>query len=259
MSYYSPIAPIDCLLKIRQSGFLGNYLVLLAHDVVANKEKYTELLSDFTGTLIMDNSLIELGEPVTIETMFEALDITGANYAVLPDKLLDKDATIEASTAALRQWEKIGLEAGHVIVAQGKTADECVECVTAIAEEIKPGDSFMVSIPRALVDVLGSRMPVIEALSKEDPYGEMPIHLLGFSSNYHDDIRCARHPNVLGIDSATPIRLAFEGKILPNSNDEIDPTDRLKREREVFFDTCKSCNSYTAYNVGAIRGAINVC
>ncbi|MEK0325884.1 MAG: hypothetical protein QQN63_09290, partial [Nitrosopumilus sp.] len=154
---------------------------------------------------------------------------------------------------------EIGLGADHVIVAQGKTPEECVECVVAIAEEIKPGDGFMVSIPRALVDVLGSRMPVIEALSKEDPYGEMPIHLLGFSSNYHDDIQCARHPNVIGVDSATPIRLAFEGKILPGSNEEIDPTNRVAYGRENFFEECKSCNSYTVYNIGAVRGAITVC
>lgn len=251
MSYYSPIAPIDCLLKIQQSGFLGNYLVLLAHDVVANEEKYTKLISNFSGTIIMDNSLIELGEPVDIDTMLKALDITGANYAVLPDKLLDKDATIEASTTAARQWKEIGLDADHVIVAQGKTVDECIDCIEVIIKELGPDYNFIISIPRALVDILGSRMPVIEALCHT-----IPIHLLGFSSNYHDDIMCARHPNVLGIDSATPIRLAFEGKTLPNTNDEIDPSHVLKKIREDFFSTCKSCNSYTAYNMGTIRGAI---
>ena len=106
MSYYSPIAPIDCLLKIQQAGFLGSYLVLLAHDVVANKEKYTELIGDFSGLIIMDNSLIELGEPVSMDTMIEALNITGADHVVLPDKLLDKGATIEASTTAARQWNE---------------------------------------------------------------------------------------------------------------------------------------------------------
>lgn len=254
MTNYAPIAPIDCLLKMQQAGFLGNYLVLLAHEVVAEAEKYAKLIQEFSGTIMMDNSLIELGKPVDVETMLAAIDITGADYAVLPDKLLDKDGTIEASTTALRQWQEIGLNANHVIVAQGKTVEECLECVNTIADEFD--EPFIISVPRALVKELGTRLTVIEAL-KEHFIGT-PIHLLGFSCNYHDDIHCARQESIIGIDSATPIRLGMEGKIMPLSNSETDPVDNIQTDREVFFKTCKSVNNTIAYNLGAVRGAITV-
>ena len=257
MTEYAPIAPIDCLLKIQQAGFLGNYLVLLAHEVVAEAEKYEKLIENFSGTIILDNSLIELGEPVDVETMIAAVDITGADYCVLADKLLDMDGTIESSTTALRQWKEFGLNSGYVIVAQGKTVRECLTCVESIVQELEEDDKYIISIPRALVNELGSRMPVIEGLIQIG-FDDIPIHLLGFSSNYHDDITCTRHPNVMGIDSATPIRLGFEGKVLPISSSEADSAAYLQREREDFFKNCKSFNSLTAYNIGMVRGAIRV-
>lgn len=256
MTQYAPIAPIDCLLKLQAAGFLGNYLVLLAHEVVAEVEKYEKLIREFSGTIMMDNSLIELGEPVDVETMMAAIEITGADYAVLPDKLLKMEETIEASTTALRQWQEIGLGTQHVIVAQGVSVDECVFCVQQIIDEMPERDPFVISVPRALVEILGTRLEVIKALQKN--FNNVPIHLLGFSCNYFDDIRCARYEGIMGIDSATPIRLGMEGKIMPISNSEVDPADGINTSREIFFKTCKSVNSTIVYNLGAIRGAITV-
>lgn len=255
MSFYSPVAPIDCLLKIQQVGFLGNYLLLLAHDVVANEDKYRQLISNFAGVVIMDNSLVELGEAVDTKTMLEACEITNANYAVLPDVLLDTDGTIEASTTAARQGFDSGLAICPTIVAQGKTIEDCVRCVADIAGELIVDTDFMISIPRALVDVVGTRSVLLETLY--GIYGKaIPMHLLGFSSNYRDDIMCASMAGVTGIDSATPIRLGWQNKFVPSPADEINPADGLF-DRGEFFKQCNSFNSYMAYNLGAVRGAIN--
>ena len=120
-----------------------------------------------------------------------------------------------------------------------------------------PDEPFVISIPRALVNILGSRREPIEAL-QNNGFRDVPIHLLGFSCNYHDDIYCARLEGIIGIDSATPIRLGMEGKIMPISSSEINPADSVSTEREVYFKTCKSVNNTMVYNLGAIRGAITV-
>lgn len=254
MTGYSPIGPIDMLLKIKGERLLGSYLLLLAHDVVANAEKYMKLVEGFSGTIIIDNSLIELGHPVDSHTMMAACEIVGASFAVLPDKLLDKEGTIEASTTAAREWHNLGLNVAPMIVAQGRNTRECVECVDAIKKELN--EEVLIGIPRALVLVEGSRSSLIAALVKKNK--DTYIHLLGFSCMFVDDITCARHKNVVGIDSATPMRLGWEGKEIPHPDSDADCAGNVVRAREDFFNQCSSINSMMIYNLGAIRNIINI-
>jgi hypothetical protein len=237
---------------MKQEGFMGNYQLLLAHDVVANEDKYRSLLEGFRGVVILDNSLIELGSPVSTEVMLHAANITNATYAVLPDKLFACAETVTASTTAAREWQAAGMEASFMIVAQGMTIAERIKCVEEISNQAELLH-FAVGIPRAIVGLEGTRLATIEAL-----HGQFKTwqHLLGFSGNYYDDVRCTKHSSVMGIDSATPIRLGYEKQIILNHLDEADPAAYLKIAREEFFEECKEFNSHMAYNLGSVEAVI---
>ncbi|MEB3067282.1 hypothetical protein, partial [Parvimonas micra] len=64
------------------------------------------------------------------------------------------------------------------------------------------------SVPRKRVEAAGSRGDdIAKVLGTTE---EFNIHLLGFSENLVDDIKCSRIPGVVGIDSAVPLRIENE-------------------------------------------------
>lgn len=259
MSQYSPIGSVELLLELQKHKVLGNYLLLLAHDVFENQHLYTELLRKFNGTIILDNSLIELGEPVSADIMLQATTICRPNYVVLPDKLLNSAATVELSIAGFKELEtELSHDIGYCIVAQGNNAEECVSCAEQIRHHIETYSGcdrdILVSVPRALVVAEGSRLRAVSHLANA---GYDKIHLLGMSRSFADDIICAKHNNVIGIDSATPIRCGFESIVLPNAQDCTDPAAYLGVDRDEFFKLCKEPSFMTIYNIAYMRGAID--
>lgn len=220
----------DC---IRDIDTLGDYHLLLAHDVVKNKEAYRAVYGTRQfQTIIMDNSVIELGHPVEKEVMIEALSTVANETAelvfVLPDHLLNRDKTIGAVRQALMDWAPAILEAfaetdcsiRMMAVPQGDNIGEWVECVEALAAYESIG---WVGIPRNFREKIGgARIQAIQIAAVLRP--DWNIHLLGFSDDLHDDIMSCHMSSrfgycVRGIDSAVPIRMAMrEGQRLTFSN-----------------------------------------
>lgn len=257
MSCYAPIASIQTMLKLKDNDLLGNYLLLLAHDVFDNQHLYTKLLKDFDGTVILDNSLIELGHPVSTNIMLKATEIVNPTYVVLPDALLEKYTTISLSIKGFKEWQDVGIfnKAIPCIVAQGKSAEECTQCVQEVLKEIPWDEDLqpLVSIPRALVVVEETRLRAVNHLANA---GYTRLHLLGMSKNFKDDVICAQHKCVRGIDSATPLRRGFEGLPMLTAEKDMDPAEDVMLPREEFFGECVGLNDMMAYNIGLVRGAI---
>jgi len=203
-------------------GHLGNYHLLLAHDVYANPHAYASIFRRDVEDLyiIMDNSLIELGYPAPMEQMREACKTVRADIVVLPDYLGELEMTLEASEKYAKQYNlnDIGPLMG---VPQGKNYTEIMGCATELAgiENVQA-----LGIPRHITEVgingAHSRWGIVEALSNEHP--DMDLHLLGFSDYTEDDFKCARHPSVMGIDSAAPVRLGLMGERADNGFDTLN-------------------------------------
>lgn len=208
MGKYAPVVPISLARKLKELDLLGNYHLLLAHDVLAKPKEYAEVYGDIPdATIIMDNSLIELGRPLEMTQVVEACQVVGAKYAVAPDILEEAEATYKLICKALDDLDRLGAHVLPVPVLQGKTLEEYDWLLERFAEMI-PALEFCgpLAIPRVAVKTFGTRAKVIEKARGYD----WTIHLLGFSDNLLDDIACARMPGVLGIDSAVPIRLAVQ-------------------------------------------------
>lgn len=216
MSKFAPVAPINVLKALHIRHMLGDYHLVLSHDVLMHKEEFHELFSlpEYkNATIIVDNSVIELKTPVTSAAVIEAASIFDNKnvVAVLPDSLLNMEDTVALSYKALDYWKYMSYykRFGFMFVPQGRTLDELVKCSVPFMEETK---ITHIGIARNITSCIGSRMPAIRLMQQLFP--NKHLHLLGFSDDLIDDIRCAQAETIDGIDSAVPLRLGSNNKIL---------------------------------------------
>lgn len=246
MSKFAPVAPPLMLLDLKAQGALGDYHLLLAHDVVAQKELYKEIFDDLDEKpfIIMDNSVIELGQPVDVETMAEATSIVRSDLIVLPDVIGDMEKTIEMSTRAALGYRPESNASRFMAVPQGTTLQE----LTACAEQLMLIPEVQAwGVPRHVTGRLGTRHHLVYALMVLRPIFTM--HLLGFSDNLVDDISVARAAGVNGIDSAVPIRLGLLDEPFHTHIQAHPP-------RGNYWNTAKVATPTVLENLAKIRGWI---
>lgn len=214
MAKFAPVCPARILPRLEAVNS-GDYHLLLAHDVAAKPLEYKSFFGRHNNmTIIMDNSVIELGNAVDLKVIKKACDAIDVTSIVLPDVLLDGKATVESCKNALLTWPQefrdyIGRGSDHVgnrgfmYVPQGKTIEEFAVAAHALANH--PDINFW-GIPRNVVSLHGSRAKAIDICYTLNPHRR--IHMLGFSDNIVDDVLCAKDRRVEGIDSAVPLRAA---------------------------------------------------
>jgi len=214
MSQFAPVVPLQIANHLRAQGTLGDYHLLLAHDVLTSPKTYKDVYGDIRkngGIVIMDNSLIELGRPMDIAEMLVVFETLRPNWIVLPDHLGDYKKTMGATCKALFDWRRLSEEQRRDVelmgVVQGRTFEECIGCAQWMLTQ---AEITALCVPRVLVELLGSRMPLLTWILQQRP--EMPVHLLGFSDDVLDDVVSASMYNVMGIDSAVPVRLGLQNK-----------------------------------------------
>lgn len=215
MAAFAPVAPIQILEAMKDKGCLWHYHLLLTHHVLEHPERFKALFrrSQLQHTIFMDNSIVELGDAVSDEKVFEACEVVKDQnwvYPVLIDVMADGPATIEASTKSYEWWTKNGSDYPLMVVLQGnswKTFTKTTDYFLADRDKFRQIE--YVGIPRILVEHLGTRQLAIQYVQALAP--QVNIHLLGFSNDVTDDIICSNMPGVEGIDSAVPIRYAYSG------------------------------------------------
>lgn len=247
MAKFAPTCPPQILCGLRNDGVMGHYHLLLAHDVVKRSVEYAEIFSrPFHGwSVIMDNSIVELGSATSLDTVRKAVEITHANVVVLPDVYGEGPETVESIKEALPIWHDAFKFYDHkpiqyMLVPQGRTLLEWVKCARVLTEIIDNADiiaKFWWGIPRIFQERLSlSRMIAVNVAHGLKP--TWPIHLLGFSENVYDDFYTAKYKHVTGIDSAVPLRAAtlnipFEiGEKLPPRGDWWDTCEYIPKMAE---------------------------
>ncbi len=242
---YSPIAPINLLEDMLEleitTGYhtIGNYLLLLAHDVLNHPMQYEDLVTairyhyreDNDTFIIMDNSIIELGRAMSAGDVIEAACVVEASCIMTPDAI----GGFEETQALVREQAHELMHSNFPLmrVPQGAHYAELVECVNWLAE-VLPAPAHIPmywGIPRWIATKLGSRKPLANYIGNMDSYVYM--HLLGMSDNYSDDIDCIRVPYVMGIDSANPMVMGIDGL-----NIRV-PTQRIHLPRGNYWDSTK--------------------
>lgn len=206
MPRFAPVCPIQILERLGENA--GRYHLPLAHDVMQSGKSdrfhdfFSKLRIHDDTVIIMDNSVIELGESVDVQWLVNACAVACATHIVLPDSLLDGRITVDLAIQAARVVESLQSDLKICVVPQGKTLAEWLWCAEQLNKEV---NVHLWGCPRNFEHRLGSRFVAARLLSIIAP--GTPIHMLGFSDYLHYDMINCRHPNVLGIDSAVPIRM----------------------------------------------------
>lgn len=211
MARYCIVAPPQILMELVETGHLGRNHLLLAHDIVKQKNQqiYHEIfhpdshLKLSLEVIILDNSVVELGQPADLEMVDDAAKIVVPSCIALPDRYLDTNGTIADSTKALEPWSTRFEQGDLMYIPQGRTPEDFFKACTAEPLMSDPAIKWW-GIPRNIVQHHGTRRNAIELVRALNPHRK--IHLFGFSDNLYDDIICARHPFVESIDSAVPLR-----------------------------------------------------
>lgn len=217
MASFAPVAPPQLLRSLKEKwgeDILGRYHLVLAHDIVQNRDLWKGLLPD-DSTVIIDNSIIELGKPVEKEVMLEAYKIL-EDYnlvVVLPDTFDDARKTVTDSVNYNSDLQKV-LPSGFqsMLVLQAKTLID-IDYVINVTKQLLAWNPYSwIAIPRRIADNMGTRAYALyKVLNLKLQYPDLGLHLMGFSNNIQDDIFCAQHTGVDGIDSAVPLRLGQRG------------------------------------------------
>lgn len=175
--------------------------MFLTH-LVERYESYNWLATMNKGYKILDNSLIELGDAMSLERVLAAAEDIGAHEIVLPDKFLDCDGTLERVERALSQISK---EPGDIpyklmAVVHGKDEADWFRCFEALNK-----------IPA--IDVLG----IPKITHKLHPDGrkyfvnnittDKEIHLLGVWNSFNE-FKGMDTSKVRGVDTSLTCILA---------------------------------------------------
>lgn len=208
MADFAPVAPWQVYAKLFEKDCFPKAYLLLAHDVLANKEGYASLVDegfDKAHTIIMDNSVIELGVAEGIKPTLDAAQVVGAQIVVLPDALENASETIKLTLAGWEEWLECNdaTSIDCMIVPQGESMQEWIRCIEELYNE--GVDPEWIGIPRNTPGrICSSRLDLVRIAKVFYPAAK--IHLLGFSKLPYDDVLTAHHPDVVSIDSAVPLR-----------------------------------------------------
>lgn len=221
MTKFAPVAPIQVLegLYAHSPETFGKYHLLLAHHTVEHKARFRDLFQRASDDghhceIIMDNSIVELGEAVDFDMIADAVstvDTPGHEvFPVLPDVMGEGEATRLEVAKVYKQWEADMPGQGFVAVCQGKDWEDYTESVRQFTDYDQYPAISMYSIPRILVKTIGSRVRAASFMRQHlevngDQYAK--IHFLGFSDDITDDIDSTKIIEGAGIDSAVPLRI----------------------------------------------------
>lgn len=210
MKGFAPVTPIWLLQKMAPQEHQAYHLPL-AHDVLKHKEEYSSFFSklpQYGKTVILDNSVIELGNSVTADLLLEAAEYCFATHLVLPDVLQKGPETVRSSISAYASLHGRSGVPKIAVVPQGDTFQEWVRCAEDLDRAIQID---MWCVPRNFEKRLGERTIACDILKM---IKHVPIHLIGFSDYIYRDMLAAQHKSVIGIDSAVPIRIGQDGIII---------------------------------------------
>ena len=229
LSMEAPIGLLPELSYITDFDFVLTHLCEESDDYLSHYQKMVKSSRE----VVLDNSVNELGEPVSIHQMNDIAHLLGPTYIIPPDHLNNLEATLGMLDDAVSLWSK-----GKVWpVIQGTSYEEVVECGKVLKDEwgfntvCIPYDITLAhrsKLPNtdpnraSLVELAETRLKAISALTQEgitfNRYHLLGMNTLGEFSAYSNQIYWRSKggwgsfsPEV-SVDTGAPITNAFHNR-----------------------------------------------
>lgn len=179
--------------------FDGDYAMLLAH----LKDYYPEKRNR-NCYVIMDNSLIELGGAVNVETVYNAAKQCGADEFILPDVFQDADATIQKVVESIWWLYSHGHmdEFRLMAVCQGETIEDFIRCFKRLNDI---PEIHCIGIPKVAAGLSLFGRPGLEPIWQNS---RKAIHLLGCWNNLSELTEYERPSLIRSCDTCIPALLS---------------------------------------------------
>lgn len=165
--------------------------------------------------VMMDNGVVEVGKPLTIEELYDLAVEVGVNEFILPDAIRDRGATLALSGQAigycLKRMRSEGRWMNLVAVPQGATAEEWADCV----REMLAWPVRTIGISRFTNAYFPNRLEALRAVP-ELIASSKDIHLLGCPGDPAEmaDIDRSFPGRIRGVDSGIAAMYTQVGKAM---------------------------------------------
>lgn len=200
---FAPIVPIEY-----DPVAFTDYHLILAHEVLENtalREYYQKLKR---STIFLDNSVIELGKPLSPEELGLAHSYFPGSILVLPDEMYESARTV----ALAREWFLTGRNSPSLmVVPQGRSPAEWFVCLDELVKLVAPQcERLVIGIGRYSEDWEGGRRYLFEEANRMKIWLGV-FHLLGIQHNLEEIMWARQYPQIWGADSSLPGRAALMG------------------------------------------------
>lgn len=196
---------------------LGNRVMqmALAHLVLEDPE-YRRFYADAGSrgiTVMMDNSLMELGDSVGSDVVFTAANLIEPAEIIIPDSSRNKALTIKRFHDFLGDVDAMGTTPWlrNAVVAHGESNAEWLACFDFFNEH---PDAHVICIPKVLDKIWnpGGRLGALAYLRASHRFKiNKTYHLLGIWTDPLEILFASWFNNIRSVDTALPIHAGLQG------------------------------------------------
>jgi hypothetical protein len=185
----------------------GTYMLLPQLFGNPEYDAFAERIAGPQAHVILDNGAYEAEDNFSPVQLFEMCRQYRVNELVIPDVLGSKEGTLgklyhfAGATSRLRHKYKMK----YMLVVQGETVAECLECVTEALE--MSNLITTIGIPKHLVLTVNSSARVVLAGRIAARFPHLAVHFLGSAPSWPDEI--AQVKSVRSMDTSMPFVFAW--------------------------------------------------
>lgn len=234
------IVPTACLDLIKDDTYHMVLAHLLYSDIYREFYKNQSKQGRF---LIMDNGVVETGEPMDMPELMYLAGHIGISEIILPDRIHSKLATLRLGDSAISRHSDLKSVVRIMAVPQGRTSKEWGECLA----EMLTWPVGAIGISKFVFDFLEPGQDRLDLLKNEGyPLIESwkEIHLLGCPGDPREmRLIDKAFPNrIRGVDSGVPSFYTAGGMSmstgLPRPSVEVDLADGSGLDMDLLRDNC---------------------
>lgn len=243
---------------------INNFSYVLAH-LLGEDEEYSDFYKKKLQEdeySILDCSTFELGKSIDSNELWDLACEYEPTHLVLPDKLHDKDFTIEESTKFIEKHGNNDITIKFIGVVQGQTFDDLIECCNVFYNHSKidtiaiPFDCLPNSVDNIVPRVIFFREYLLPFLSsKFINHNYKKIHFLGVQSPSELLLYSEQEKQkIYSIDTSSPIIYGWNnirygecGPTKPKFKDKLADNLDKKLNVDQIFDIIYNVNQFKNY------------